>query len=287
MGNEYQRFLMHHGVKGQEWGVRNGPPYPLKPNQRSAAEKEAEGGTQGSVALVAAYAATTVALAVAPRAIISTVREISARKADKDAKEKSNDKKYASERENEEIDPETGLYLTGKKMTEEENMERINPSFDSGNIAFKVNCTACTMAMELRERGYDVHAGTDGKKLIKDGGTTDAYRSKNWYTGESPYDSKKIYRTTQKGIDKFKSDMANEPNSRGELCFTWKLGGGHSVFYKTDSNGKPTVYDTQSGKKMSDNDLSATIKNSVYIDYTRLDNSTPNIQYLKDNNYIC
>lgn len=21
--------LYHHGVKGQEWGVRNGPPYPL------------------------------------------------------------------------------------------------------------------------------------------------------------------------------------------------------------------------------------------------------------------
>ena len=23
-------FLMHHGIKGQEWGIRNGPPYPLK-----------------------------------------------------------------------------------------------------------------------------------------------------------------------------------------------------------------------------------------------------------------
>lgn len=23
-------FLMHHGIKGQKWGVRNGPPYPLK-----------------------------------------------------------------------------------------------------------------------------------------------------------------------------------------------------------------------------------------------------------------
>lgn len=23
-------WLMHHGIKGQKWGVRNGPPYPLK-----------------------------------------------------------------------------------------------------------------------------------------------------------------------------------------------------------------------------------------------------------------
>lgn len=28
--NVYDSFLCHHGVKGQEWGVRNGPPYPLK-----------------------------------------------------------------------------------------------------------------------------------------------------------------------------------------------------------------------------------------------------------------
>lgn len=25
-----RKYLMHHGVKGQKWGRRNGPPYPLK-----------------------------------------------------------------------------------------------------------------------------------------------------------------------------------------------------------------------------------------------------------------
>ena len=23
------RYLMHHGIEGQKWGVKNGPPYPL------------------------------------------------------------------------------------------------------------------------------------------------------------------------------------------------------------------------------------------------------------------
>lgn len=33
--------LEHHGIDGQKWGVRNGPPYPLAAGDHSAAEKRA------------------------------------------------------------------------------------------------------------------------------------------------------------------------------------------------------------------------------------------------------
>lgn len=33
-------YLAHHGINGQKWGIRNGPPYPLKPGMHSAAERK-------------------------------------------------------------------------------------------------------------------------------------------------------------------------------------------------------------------------------------------------------
>ena len=37
----YQNELYHHGIFGQKWGKRNGPPYPLKASAHSASEKKA------------------------------------------------------------------------------------------------------------------------------------------------------------------------------------------------------------------------------------------------------
>lgn len=42
-------YLKHHGIKGQKWGSRNGPPYPLKSSARSAAEKRAASGSKETV----------------------------------------------------------------------------------------------------------------------------------------------------------------------------------------------------------------------------------------------
>lgn len=40
MMKTYINELYHHGIKGQQWGVRNGPPYPLNPADYSKAEKK-------------------------------------------------------------------------------------------------------------------------------------------------------------------------------------------------------------------------------------------------------
>lgn len=38
---EYDTYLAHHGILGQHWGKKNGPPYPLRPGAHSASEKKA------------------------------------------------------------------------------------------------------------------------------------------------------------------------------------------------------------------------------------------------------
>lgn len=39
----YYSRLCHHGIKGQKWGVRNGPPYPLN-DRKETVEKTDKGG---------------------------------------------------------------------------------------------------------------------------------------------------------------------------------------------------------------------------------------------------
>ena len=45
---QYGPTLQHHGILGQKWGRRNGPPYPLGRSQKSSREKKMESKPQRS-----------------------------------------------------------------------------------------------------------------------------------------------------------------------------------------------------------------------------------------------
>lgn len=40
--NDYRNYISHHGIKGQKWGVRHGPPYPLEKATSSGIIKRAK-----------------------------------------------------------------------------------------------------------------------------------------------------------------------------------------------------------------------------------------------------
>ena len=54
-------YLMHHGILGQKWGKRNGPPYPLNPANRSSDEKR-QNGSKYTESGLAAYKNAKLAL---------------------------------------------------------------------------------------------------------------------------------------------------------------------------------------------------------------------------------
>lgn len=42
MRNDFEsNYLAHHGILGQKWGVKNGPPYPLGASDHNASERKA------------------------------------------------------------------------------------------------------------------------------------------------------------------------------------------------------------------------------------------------------
>lgn len=44
-------YLSHHGIQGQRWGKKNGPPYPLAPSAHSSAEKRLRLVNEGQLEL--------------------------------------------------------------------------------------------------------------------------------------------------------------------------------------------------------------------------------------------
>ena len=41
MRNDFcSNYLAHHGIQGQKWGIKNGPPYPLDSSSKSSSEKK-------------------------------------------------------------------------------------------------------------------------------------------------------------------------------------------------------------------------------------------------------
>lgn len=143
----------------------------------------------------------------------------------------------------------------------------------------KNNCSLCTFAFDLRNRGIDVRAG--GSTEMKDGKTpaqiSSWYREKREFNGRDNqffgmFDETgnfKNSRNTQKQLydndQKFKKDIISQgEGTSGHLLvqhvldndykekttvFDTNLMGGHDIFYRVE-NGDVYIYDAQVGKRV-------------------------------------
>lgn len=191
---------------------------------------------------------------------------------------------------NQKIDPETGFRLINKKLTEKQQLNAINPgriSFLNKTGKFKnkeiingssMNCMLCTTAYELRQRGYDVHAGLSTNGYQPDDLFNKIY--KNYFSTKDVSPGKNAiesYNRIEKAL------LKEGSGSRGNIVVWWKgFGGGHSMIWE-NVNGSIKFLDGQTGQEYKNfsQEILQNISETRPIQLLRTDNLELNIPEIK------
>ena len=179
--------------------------------------------------------------------------------------------------------PLPDLPLKIKADTLDEDAAAINPSYYTNDIThYDENCGACTIAYDLRRRGYDV-AAVDEDTYHKSGGTvTDLLNCYDDPTLITQSDIAKKYNISKESLSEHptkelvscmeKEMLSGGEGARGIFITEWTLGGAHSISWEVE-NGETVYRDCQSNEKV---DLDRWLGMSDGFYYFRTDNLTPN-----------
>lgn len=283
--------LAHHGIEGQKWGVRNGPPYPLdrkthtkvvregyKRNRKllyagKLSKKKQSGYSHMTNKWERQWQEVFYASNLGTKDNISTMSDELSKGTDWWNQQGKDGQHYVTD-----IDV-ADVNWGGQREPGQSN-----------------NCVKCTMALEMRRRGI---AATAGRSFFGQLSTSPQY----WFDGVVPY--------KEKGLDNF-TDRAIKVlgnNGSAALDFRYPSGGGHSIYAYFDKNGQFTVADGQSNKifrarQTVDQDLNRSrkyqigdvleqVKNHYGFDtensfstIMRLDTASPNYAHMAEDSVI-
>lgn len=207
------------------------------------------------------------------------------------------EKEYLDTREkNGNIDQQTGLYIKTKDYTIEEDAKTVNPAFKDAFQNSKKNCSLCTIAYELRRRGYDVIAARSEKGKSRENigdffkGTFedrwtlpgDLNNELNEEDASNRLKKDGIWKTFSKAeAAALVNRLAEEPvGARGIIGVGWPGGGAHHMAYEVTENG-PNIVDAQTGKAYDRKGSVNLLRGVVTYTHDRLDNLDMNLEVIK------
>lgn len=293
-------YILHYGVLGMKWGVRryqyrNGRLTPAgqkhyskgssrntnpQSKSKASAKDVAKQTRSGSDSLVSRNANRKVSdisqgsatAVVATVAVYAALIAVSAKSSKERAKKMEQQFREQQAQQRQTLYDERAI----KSLDEAPKIEQLQPARENAKVTnpdfpqdgTTQNCTFCTTAMALREKGFDVVATKTVNPMIAEDVFKDAFNA------ETVKGSKK------QSPQSFTSELAKQGDGAyGQMVVRWKYGGGHSIFYKVE-NGKTHIYDGQSGEEYTasanrEKQLYNAIQGGEKLEYTRLDNCEP------------
>lgn len=177
------------------------------------------------------------------------------------------------------------LPLKKEATTIDEDMEDINENYDPRNPNTSMNCAYCTLAMDLRRRGYDVEAIEEVSDITAStildfykapqaeldavGGDRDRWERDRIHI---EYDSGGSL-TRDEAVNSMNKTLASYgEGARGHIVFYWTKGSAHSIYWEVE-NGQPVYRDTQLNRVI---DIYDYVGRSRTVAHLRLDDLIPN-----------
>lgn len=296
-----QSRLYHHGIKGQKWGERNGPPYPLDKKQKSTKSNSSTTSTNRSKNINESIRKGKIRINNLPDYAVGSLTKfinngneyVSGLIAghDFDWQEVTNDSKRGLmsvaeiTKKNIEEFGTAGKYTFTKSdpiyersinhgKVDDYSMRKCNPEY--GNPGTIQNCAKCSATLELASRGFNFMAGRQTYPSSVD---SQSY----WFK-----DAERLHMDTDITEESIKS-FGKKTSGTISIQYPDNIGGGHAMHWTVDDTGSFEIQDGQNGRRFSS--LSSMMKEygadeNKGLDIFRLDNCEPDWEHLASDGVI-